>query len=205
MAFKPRNTDKLTIRKNEKGEYVCTLKQVRLIHEHIFEAWSGDDDGTPRFSGKFHAPNETHAKEIEILQELNDHLREEWFDGRKMKADHYYLRDGDEEATEELHDGWFVSAGEKQNRPPAVIDRDKSKIKAGGKIHSGTYVNVMFKPWKQDNKFGKKINANLLAVQFHQKGDVVEGQGGVSKKDIDEGFDEYDADEMDEGDGDGLD
>lgn len=207
MAFKIRNTDKLTIRVDKNGDYICTLKDVRILYEHVFKPWAGEDGGSPKFSGKFIAPNDTHAKEIEILQELNAHLTQEYFKVKKLKPDHYFFRDGDDENKEGFEDSWFVSASEKESNPPAVIDRDKTKLKASDdKVFSGSYVNVMFKPWKQDNKYGKKINANLLAVQHFRTGERLAGAGGVSKQDIDEGFDEYEADEMDEEeDGDGLD
>ena len=39
-------------------------------------------------------------------------------------------------------------------------------------VYGGCFVNVLIRPWKQDNKHGKKINANLRAVQFEKDGEA---------------------------------
>ena len=55
----------------------------------------------------------------------------------------------------------------------------------------------MFKVWKQDNNYGQRINANLLAVQFIKEGERFGGSKGASKEDLDEGFDELEVAEED--------
>lgn len=199
MAIRTKNTDKLKFRKDANGDYVITLKDVRLSYEHIFEPWCKTPaKETPRYSGKFMAGNETHEAEIESLNNFFDDLKKEWFKGQKIKAADICFRDGDLESKEEMEGHWILSASEKKTHPPAVIDRDKTKIdESDDKVYSGTYVDVMFKPWKQDNDFGKRINANLMAVQFRRKGERLGGGGGVSKEDLDEGFDEIDGEDDD--------
>ena len=63
---------------------------------------------------------------------------------------------------------------------PRVLDRDKSPLtQSDGRPYSGCYVNVSIDIWAQDNKFGKRVNAKLLAVQFHADGEAFSGGEGL--------------------------
>ena len=61
-------------------------------------------------------------------------------------------------------------------------------------IYGGCYVNAIIELWAQDNNYGKRINANLLGVQFHKDGEPF-GGGGVSVKADD--FDDVSGDDDD--------
>lgn len=58
----------------------------------------------------------------------------------------------------------------------------------------GNYVSALIRPWPQDNDFGIRANAELLAVQFKSKGEPF-GAGRLDDDDID---DSMDADEGDD-------
>jgi hypothetical protein len=52
-----------------------------------------------------------------------------------------------------------------------VIDRDKTPLaESDNRPYSGCYVNCIIELWAQNNAYGKRINANLLAVQFYKDG-----------------------------------
>lgn len=52
---------------------------------------------------------------------------------------------------------------------PAVVDADlKPLTAADGKIYSGCRVAIRVELWAQDNEYGKRVNANLLGVQFQR-------------------------------------
>jgi hypothetical protein len=53
---------------------------------------------------------------------------------------------------------------------------------SSGKVYSGCYVNASIELWAQDNKFGKRINATLMGVQFLRDGARLVG-GGVASAD----------------------
>jgi hypothetical protein len=53
---------------------------------------------------------------------------------------------------------------------------------SSGKPYSGCYVNAVIELWAQDNKFGKRINASLMGVQFLRDGQRLSG-GGVASAD----------------------
>ena len=62
-------------------------------------------------------------------------------------------------------------------------------------FYGGCYVDMLIRPWGQDNKFGKRVNAALVAVQFKRAGERF-GKGRLGADDIDDSFD---ADESDSG------
>ena len=78
------------------------------------------------------------------------------------------------------------SRGEDKGRP-LVIDQTKSPLtQADGKPYSGCYVNATVELWAQDNSFGRRINATLLAVQFVRDGDAFTGGSAPSADDFDD-------------------
>jgi hypothetical protein len=78
-----------------------------------------------------------------------------------------------------------MSAGNKLK--PLVCDNvaapgtttPKVLVATDGRVYSGCYVNATIELWPQDNKFGKRINASLMGVQFARDGQRLSG-GGVS-------------------------
>ena len=93
---------------------------------------------------------------------------------KKVPESKYFIKDGDEIFEEKEYDGyegmWAVKAG--NSKRPTVIDRDKTPITEDDeKVYAGCYVNAIVSPWIQDNQFGKRVNANLLGIQFVKDGD----------------------------------
>lgn len=81
-----------------------------------------------------------------------------------------------------FEDTFYLSVRSEKTKP-AVIDRDKSPLdEASGRPYSGSFVNAHVEIWAQDNKFGRRINATLLGVQFFRDGDSF---GGGSRPDVD--------------------
>ena len=192
--IRTRNTSKLKFIQvgDDPTDFKIVVNKVTISYPHVFEPWAKNEGDRKRYSGKFLLPYKTHEEEIEILQDFFDDLQKAWFKG-KIKPDQLCFKDGDQEAKPDYEDCWFLSASETIKHAPAVIDRDKSKLEeSDDKIYGGAIVNVMIRPWKQNNDFGKRINGNLLVVQFHEKGERFgEGAGGgASQADIDEAFEE---------------
>ena len=72
------------------------------------------------------------------------------------------------------------------NKRPMVIDRDKSPLtEDDNKIYAGCYVNAVIELWFQNNGFGKRVNANLLGVQFLKDGEPFGDNAGASVDDFD--------------------
>jgi hypothetical protein len=156
------------------------LSNVRLAFPQLFTAQRVNGEGEPAFSASLLlAP--THPAVAVLEKAFEEVAKEKW--GAKaaavlkaMKAtDKVCLHDGD---TKSNYDGFpgnmFVSARSKVR--PTVIDRDRTQLsQEDGKPYSGCYVNASIELWAQDNKFGKRINAQLRGVQFFADGDAFAG------------------------------
>ena len=69
-------------------------------------------------------------------------------------------------------DNFYVSANRKEPfKPNQLINRDKSPIQTEGVLYGGCYVNAVVNLWYQDNQYGKKINAELVGIQFFKDGE----------------------------------
>lgn len=86
------------------------------------------------------------------------------------KTDKTCLHDGDGKSQYDGFAGnWFVATRAKLR--PVVVDRDRTPLtEADGKPYGGCYVHADIEIWAQDNKFGKRINAQLKGLQFVKDG-----------------------------------
>ena len=192
------------------GDGNFLIKNVRLSYLFCFEPQTNVDKETGRVSKKFKVtgimPNSTHAAEIKYLRDYLTGIQKEVFKAR-LPADKLCLRDGDQSGKDEYEDSWIFVAAERDDHPPACLDRDgKTKVKkSDDKLYSGAVGNIRVRLWSQKNDFGKRINANFLGVQFIEHGDKF---SAVDRPKEDEMFDsegevETNDDWADE-DGDGL-
>lgn len=166
----------------------CILvKDVRLSYEHVFKKWAKNPEKEkPKYSGKFMLDVKTHGAEIKALVAHVQKLRAEWFKEGGVGAAHIFFQDGANSGKPEYEGHWVISASE--DTRPDVLNLDKSRVnEEDGIVYSGCYVNVLIRPWKQSNVHGKRINANLLAVQFKRDGEAF---SSVSRPDMNEAFDD---------------
>lgn len=179
------------------------LEQVRLSFPDLFVAKSVQADGEPKFSAAFLLDKEEHADLIVQCKTLawaaaKEHFKDkakELIQKGKLKI---FLHEGNEKDYEGYDESnMYISASSKKR--PTVIDRDKTPLaEADGRPYAGCYVNAVVRVWVQDNQFGKRINAELMGVQFVKDGeafgaaplsddafenlDEKEGKGGGGKK-----------------------
>jgi hypothetical protein len=171
------------------------LNNVRASFVKLFKAEAVGDGETKYFSCSLLFDEKHPAKKL-VEDAVRTVAKEKW----GPKADQILktlladpskicLKNGDSKAEYDGFEGnWFVSASrqEKKGRP-LVIDRDKSPLAEGdGKPYSGCYVNASVEVWAQDNKWGKKLNCELLGVQFHSDGDAFSGGATADADDFDE-------------------
>lgn len=104
--------------------------------------------------------------------------------------DHKY-----DEKEYDSHKGmWYVAANNDENRAPVCLDQYKKEVEQkDGVLYSGCYGHVTISLWAQDNKWGKRINANFRAVMFAEDGEPFSGGAPVD----DSEFDEIEAEEVD--------
>lgn len=192
----------------EKADGDIIVKHVRLSYLYAFEPQANvNDDGniTKKYKVTAILPEDTHQAEIDFLREKTKALAKEKFKVN-LAADRYCIRSGDLTAKDEYAGAWILVASEREDNPPATLDRDgKTKVKkSDDKLYSGAVGNVMVRLWTQDNKKGgKRVNANFLGVQFVEHGEKF---SSVSRPAEDEMFDDEGPGEEGEGFGDdGLD
>jgi len=67
---------------------------------------------------------------------------------------------------------YYVAANRKEPfKPNQLVNRDKSAVDSEGVLYAGCYVNAVINLWYQENQWGKKINAELVGIQFYKDGD----------------------------------
>jgi len=101
------------------------------------------------------------------------------------------LQNGDTKAQYEGFEGlMFVSAGQVEEKGrPSVRNLQGRTVAAGdpGVPYSGCYVVAIIDLWAQDNQYGKKVNAELVAVQFAGDGAAFSGRSApVSDDDFED-------------------
>lgn len=176
------------------------LQNVRLLYgAALFEPQKGPNgEGEPKFSGTF-GFTPSHAAVALIKAALKAAAEGKWKDKAaviyaELKAgDKICLHDGQAKASREGYAGnLYLSASNKLK--PLVCDNvaapgtttPRILTATDGRIYSGCYVNATVELWAQENKWGKRINASLMGVQFFADGPRLSG-GGVSS------VDEYEA------------
>lgn len=94
----------------------------------------------------------------------------------KVGVDKTFIKDGDDIEYDGYADMWAVKAS--NGKRPTVINRDKTPlVEQDEVVYAGCYVNAIIEPWGQNNSYGKRINSNLLGVQFVKDGEPF-GDGG---------------------------
>lgn len=159
------------------------VRNVRIAFANgLFMPYADPSNPTavPKFSCAFLLPKD-HPQIAEIGAAMKSVAAEKW--GAKAEATYTELKaanrlalhDGDTKASYEGYAGnLFISANNRAR--PVVLDQAKNPLtQADGKPYSGCYVNVSLDLWPQDNKYGKRINATLLAVQFVRDGEAFSG------------------------------
>ncbi|MCK4957771.1 MAG: DUF2815 family protein [Planctomycetes bacterium] len=187
------------------------LQNVRLSFPKIFVAEQFEGQGPFKFStnGLLDAESPIDAKQIKALKKAMRQVGSEkwgkaWDDGKIkligtcLKAQDEDLHSGDKLVTEtkgddrEEQNGMYIVTASDTTRPQ-VRDKDKSPlVESDGKPYAGCYATLIIDLWAQDNKFGKRINANLTGVQFKKDGAAFAGGVPASDDDFDDDFEDDD-------------
>lgn len=194
------------------------LINVRASYPHVIKAQKNeDDDGKETYSFAIMAlmDKTTHEEAKKMCVSVINKMQAEVPKAKNGKPFKYaaakkFIKNGDALDDDgerllgpECEGMWVVSARE-QNRPlmrgpnkdPETGKAERltpAEAQQRGYFYGGCYVDVIIRPWAQDNKFGRRANAGLTAVQFRKHGEPF-GQGRISEDDIDDSFDADDDD-----------
>lgn len=191
----------------------CTVKDVRLSFPFLFQKSpprkrddGSMDNGNYRASGIMYKSGGEHSihtkSNLAILTQAKKDvlnakygLEKNW---PKIKAEKICVRNGDLEDWDGYENSYYITASE--NEQPLLLTRRRDAkglwIPAEPKdLYAGCYVNMIVQLWVQDNEHGKRVNANLKAVQFY-----AHGEGFSSSAPIDAAAAFGDIEEQDDGD-----
>ena len=168
------------------------IKDVRISFPQLFEAkpFAGEADGVPYYGGSF-LFSKDHPAYAQCQKAIIEVAKAKWKDKtlEVMKAiqekDKTALHNGDSRTYSGYAGNYFVqtSRGVDDGRP-TVVDRKGSPVTAAdGLVYGGCYVNAKIQFWAQDNKFGKRVNATLLGVQFVRDGESFSGTPRAARPD----------------------
>ena len=95
------------------------------------------------------------------------------------------LKDGDDSEYDGYGDHWSFKAA--NGKRPTIINRDKTPLVEDDEVlYAGCYVNAIVDIWIQNNKWGKRVNANLYGIQFFKDGEPF----GAGPVDVTDEFDD---------------
>jgi len=181
---------------------VIFLSNVRLSFPHLAEPQRQINEQTGKerisYNCEFIMPND-HAGFAQFMARYGELALEKWKDNaqavmqmiqndRKTRC----FGRGDEKVNKKTfqpYDGYannvYITAG--RDTQPQIIQADGSPVDPSNsmacmqlarKLYGGCRVNVAIKPWPQDNKHGRGIRCDLIAVQFAGD-DTPFGEGAV--------------------------
>jgi hypothetical protein len=181
---------------------VVFLSNVRLSFPHLVEPQKrvSPETGKERlsYSADFIMPVD-HAGFKQFMTKVNEMGLAKWKEhaaqvmqmiqaDRKLRC----FGDGNQKVnskTFQPYDGYagnvFITAG--RDTPPQIIQADGTPIDQSNtmayqaltrKMYGGCRVNVAVKPWLQENKHGRGVRADLVAIQFAGDGKAF-GEGAV--------------------------
>ena len=161
---------------------VITLKNVRLSFPQIWTPKAFNEGQTAKFSANFLLDKDSDKDQIADLKKAIKQAVTVHFNGETPKGLKVFLGDGEDKAYDGYENAMYVSASGK-NRP-TVIDRERTPlVEEDGKPYAGAYVNAAISIWIMDNKWGKRVNCNLVAIQFVKDGETF-GSGAVKADEL---------------------
>lgn len=161
------------------------LKGVRLSFPSIFKKSVYDGK-----EGKYEATFLISKKDTVLKKQLDAKIAKIIADAKiKVPSDKVCLKDGDESEYDGYADNWSLKASNAKR--PTVVNRDGSQLaEEDDVVYAGCYVYAIIDFWVQNNKYGKRVNANLYGIKFLKDGEPF----GAGPIDVSDDFDEVEDD-----------
>jgi len=145
------------------------LPNVRLSFPSLFHKAVFDGKET-KFEATFLISKDEQGDKVKEIKAAIDAAIKENLKGAKLPTDKLCMKDGD--GIEYAGYAGHMSLKASSQKRPIVLNRDKTPLtEDDNKLYAGCYVNAIIELWAQNNQFGKRINANLLGVQFFKDGE----------------------------------
>lgn len=152
------------------------LPRARLSFPELYRPKAFQDGGPGKYQASFllDPSNAKHAQVIAVVEKKAKELALATF-GEVPKGLIYCFGDGNTKAYAGYEDMWYISSS--NSIRPGLMDENGVQMEADeaemtGKFYPGCYVHGSISLWAQNNKWGKRINANLRAVRFAADGEA---------------------------------
>lgn len=162
------------------------LKNVRVSFPHLFTA--------PMINGKegkcgavLLMDPAKHAEGLTVVKTQIAGLIKERFKGVALPSDKLCLRKGEDKGRPEYAGYVVLSANNKTPVPVVGADGKQITDEKKNPVYAGCYIDAKIRLWAQDNQYGKRINAELIAVKFVADGEPLDSSY-VSVEEAVEGF-----------------
>lgn len=175
------------------------LNNVRLSFAHLFTPTAFAEGQQAKFQASFllDPSNKAHASKIKEIEQKIEALAKEKFRGKIPNSLKKCLKEGNDTGETSPYEGYedmmYISAN--SNKRPVIIDRNRAPLQEeDGVVYSGCYVNAIIDLWVQNNQYGKRVNAEVKAVQFYRDGEAFTGRG----VDVENEFEDLDSEDESE-------
>ena len=150
------------------------LRDVRAIFINVFDTAKFQGTDTGKYDATFMLCKTKHSDLIKEIKNTIKNISNSKFK-RMLPADKLCLKDGDDTGHKNTIGFYLLKASNKIQ--PIVIDENKQFINEDDQKASlfdgrtGNTFNAVIVLWCQNNNYGKRINAELKVIQFHNHGD----------------------------------
>ncbi len=151
-----------------------TLKNVRISFPHIWQKaeFDGEESG---YGATLLLDKEDQAGVIEAIEKQIKTMIKEKLKLKSLPDEKVCLREGTDKREE--YEGCMSLSANSRKRIPVINARGDGFVadEDDCKIYAGCYVNAKVSFWAQKNTYGKRINCQLVAVQFNGDGEAFSG------------------------------
>ena len=153
---------------------IIKLTNVRLSFPSLHEKQAPiSPGGKAAYKASFLLHKTKNAATIKAIQAAIAHLTKEEFAGKALPPTNLCLKEADLKEYDGYDSEHMVLSASNSKTKPGIVDNELNTIAQGDAAdpYPGCYVNATIRLWVQDNKFGKRVNAELRAVQFLKDGE----------------------------------
>jgi hypothetical protein len=178
------------------------IKNVRLSFPNLYER--EEFDGKPgKFAATFILDPVENKADIDALRGLCMDAAGEKLKGKLPSKDRIALKsdefNGGASGERPEYEGKYTFKATNKGRP-ATVDKKLNHVTADdGVFYSGCFVNAKVSVWAMDNKYGKRICGELIAVMFEGAGESFDGSYIDPDAAVD-GFEGYSSEGIDDDD-----
>jgi len=179
------------------------IENIRVSYPHLDKPYAGNQNGNddnnqaePKYGLVALLPKSTHVEAKDLCLEVIKGIQDD--NDIKIAKDKKFIRDGDDSDKVENEGCYTISA--REARRPSVRNKNAvpmTEREIQDKIYGGCWGSVLIRPWLQDNKYGKRINASLIAFQF-LRDDEPFGEGRVDDDGVFDSSEDGDGNEDDD-------